>query len=264
MKNKFYVIFDYLMMAFLVFTILTSIVLFINSFIDHDAKTEEQEAIESSSETSKELDNSINESKLIYILDEPTEAIIPTENLILTENQISTETKENIIETNTDPTVTEDAIIIETNIESIESENEDERVYFDVPLESDLQDLIFELCDDRGIDPAIIVAMIYKESIFNSGAVGDGGKSLGLMQIQPRWNGSRMDELGCHDLFDPYQNVTVGIDCFADYFDESGSIEWSLMAYNGGPSYASNLWNSGQISGYASAVLSYADSIRNN
>lgn len=144
---------------------------------------------------------------------------------------------------------------------------EPEIVYYDVGLSTDLQTYIFELCELRGIDPAIIIAMIYRESGFNSGAVGDNGiygYSYGLMQIIPEYNGARMNELGCYDLFDPYQNVAVGIDCFADYVDMSGSVEWALMAYNGGPGHANSMWSSGLTSNYVWSVLSYADSIRNS
>lgn len=127
-------------------------------------------------------------------------------------------------------------------------------LYFDVPLSQDLQDHIFALCSERGIDPAIIIAMILQESSYNASAIGDSGNSLGLMQIQPRWNRERMNELNCHDLLDPYQNVTVGIDILADYLNQ-GSLEWSLMAYNGGPTYASNNISNGVLSQYARNVM---------
>lgn len=136
--------------------------------------------------------------------------------------------------------------------------------YYNVPLSEDLQDYIFELCGDYGIDPAIIIGMINQESRFTADAIGDSGNSLGLMQIQPQWNYDRMNRLGCPDLLDPYQNVTVGIDILAYYLNQSGSIEYSLMAYNGGPTYASNMWNSGQISSYASSIINYANNLETN
>ena len=249
--KKFNVIWNYLIPVLYMIPILAYIILLFGLFLNcekavESAPTDTKPVVESVTEANTEPESSIVESESIDISEEPTEVVETTE-----------------ASTATEPT-TEAELIIETPHGSIESAYTTEAIYFDVPLESDLQKLIFELCEDRGIDPAIIVAMIYRESGFNAGAVGDSGNSLGLMQIQPRWNGARMNELGCPDLLDPYQNVQVGIDCFADYVDQSGSIEWSLMAYNGGPSYASNLWNSGQISGYASAVLSYADSIRNS
>lgn len=241
--KKFNVIWNYLIPVLYMIPILAYVILLFGLFLNcekavENAPVETKPVVESTAEANTEPESSIVESESIDISEEPTEVVEPTE--------------------------TEAELIIETPHGSIESAYNTEGIYFDVPLESGLQAYIVELCDARGIDPAIVVAMIYRESGFNAGAIGDSGNSLGLMQIQPRWNRARMDELGCPDLLDPYQNVAVGIDCFADYVDQSGSIEWSLMAYNGGPSYASNLWNSGQISGYASAVLSYADSIRNN
>ena len=66
------------------------------------------------------------------------------------------------------------------------------RTYYDVPLDRDLQDHIIDTCEEYGIDPAIVIAMIRKESQFTPGAVGDGGNSLGLMQIQPRYHSAMM------------------------------------------------------------------------
>lgn len=127
--------------------------------------------------------------------------------------------------------------------------------YFDVPLDESLQDHIFELCEARGIDPAIVIAMIGKESRYNPQTVGDHGNSYGLMQIQPRWHRARMEKLGCDNLLDPYQNVTVGIDLLGVLMSTGKSIEWALMAYNGGSSYANRKAAQGAISSYAQTVL---------
>lgn len=136
--------------------------------------------------------------------------------------------------------------------------------YFDVPLSNDLQDYIFNLCEENGIDPAIVIAMIEKESSFRDYAVGDNGNSYGLMQIQPRWNKARMDALGCNDLLDPYQNVTVGIDLLSELMDKGNSIEWVLMAYNGGQTYANKKIDQGIISDYAVFVLERAKNLVNS
>lgn len=127
--------------------------------------------------------------------------------------------------------------------------------YFDVPLDKELQDYIFKLCDENGVDAAIVVAMIGIESVYNDSAVGDGGRSFGLMQIQSKWHIARMEELGCDDLLDPYQNVTVGIDYLAELFDTGNSTEWVLMAYNGGPSYANRKSEQGVVSKYAEEIM---------
>ena len=128
--------------------------------------------------------------------------------------------------------------------------------YYDVPLNEDLQEHIFELCEEHDIDPAIVISIIETESNYTASAIGDSGDSLGLMQIQPRWHQERMSSLGCTDLLDPYQNVTVGIDILNDLFSTGNSIEWVLMAYNGGYGYAYDNVDQGITSYYASAVLS--------
>lgn len=134
------------------------------------------------------------------------------------------------------------------------------QTYFDVPLEKELQDYIFDICDSYNVDPELIVSMIFHESSFRSGVIGenDSGYSYGLMQIMPRWNQDRMNRLECQDLLDPYQNVLVGTDLIAEYIKEGRGVEWALMAYNGGPSYANRKASEGIVSVYATRVTAYA------
>ena len=155
---------------------------------------------------------------------------------------------------------------VETMEFEIETEKEvsiekDKPRFFDVPLDEDLQTYIFELSEDIGIDPAIVIAIIEKESNYDASAVGDHGRSLGLMQIQLRWHTARMAELGCDDLLDASQNVCVGIDILADLLEEGKSIEWVLMAYNGGHTYADRLASEGRVSEYAAKVIEMANEL---
>lgn len=131
----------------------------------------------------------------------------------------------------------------------------------DIPLDTELQQHIRVLGAEYGVDPNLIFAVIRKESTYNTGAVGDSGRSLGLMQIQPRWHAERMSRLGVTDLLDPYQNVKVGVDYIADLMATGKPIEWVLMAYNGGPSYANSMWAAGEVSGYADTVLRYSKEV---
>lgn len=131
-----------------------------------------------------------------------------------------------------------------------------EIAYFDVPLSKDLQNHIFKLCDSyKNIEPSIIIAMIQTESNYDSSIIGDAGLAFGLMQIHPRWHENRMNELGITDLLDPYQNVKVGIDYLSDLITTGESIEWALMAYNGGPAYANRKAADGEISEYVSKIM---------
>lgn len=130
--------------------------------------------------------------------------------------------------------------------------------YYDVPLSEDLQSYIFRVCEERNIDPAIILVMIDRESDFREGLMGDNGDSYGLLQVQPKWHQPRMNKLGITDLLDPYQNVLVGIDYLDELLSYGGkerSIEWALMAYNGGPDYAERKTNEGILTDYAKEIL---------
>ena len=141
--------------------------------------------------------------------------------------------------------------------EVIEPEVEEEPpvLYFDVPLSEDLQDHIFLVCESYGLDPALIIAVIQRESTYRAKLMGDNGKSYGLMQIQKKWHLERMERLGVTNLLDPYQNVKVGIDYLAELSEMGRGIEWTLMAYNGGPSYANKNAARGIVSNYAKDIL---------
>lgn len=121
-------------------------------------------------------------------------------------------------------------------------------LYYNVNLSKYVQDVIFAECEKYNIPPEIVIAMIEKESQFNRYAIGDDGRSFGLMQIQPKHHIQRMIDLGCTDLFDPVQNVTVGIDILAELYIRYGDIAKALVAYNGGSykgtitNYATSVW----------------------
>ena len=128
-------------------------------------------------------------------------------------------------------------------------------VLYDVPLSEELQVHIIETAEAHGIDPAIIVAMAYRESTYNPKCIGDGGDSYGLLQVQPKWHKKRMEKLGCSDLLDPFQNVTVAIDYLAENLERYGSIDKALVAYNAGH-------YKGTITSYAKTVIAMAEELR--
>lgn len=127
-------------------------------------------------------------------------------------------------------------------------------LYYNVNLSTEVQDVIFAECEKYNIHPSIVIAMIEKESTFNPNAIGDNGNSFGLMQIQPRWHSGRMARLGCTDLLNPIQNVTVGIDYLAEQYNRYGDISKALTAYNTG-SYT------GTITNYATAIMARANEV---
>ena len=126
---------------------------------------------------------------------------------------------------------------------------------YNVPLERDVQLHVIDECEEHNIDPVIVFAIIEQESRYTADVIGDSGNSLGLMQIQPRWHEARMEQLGCTDLLDPKQNVTVGVNILAELLERyDGNVEKALTAYNRGH-------YSGTVSEYTHSVLERAEAI---
>ncbi len=135
---------------------------------------------------------------------------------------------------------------------------------WDVPLENDLQLFIASLCEEVSIEPELVLAMIEKESQWNPEAVGDNGRSSGLMQVQERWHKDRMNKLGCDDLLDPYQNVLVAVDILAEKLAKYDTTGEALTAYNAGDAGAYNLYFSKGIyaNDYAKEVMAKAEELK--
>ena len=149
----------------------------------------------------------------------------------------------------------EDTKAEETPIEyEVEVEYIEEVKLYDVPLSEELQKHIIAECEKHNIAPSVVIAIIERESRYDAEAIGDSGKSIGLMQIQKHFHLDRMDRLGCDDLLDPFQNVTVGIDYLAELKDIDEDLYWVLMVYNGGFQYANERIESGNYSDYAIEV----------
>ena len=134
---------------------------------------------------------------------------------------------------------------------------------YDVPLDEELQLHIIQLCEGYGIDPSVVIAMIRYESNYNPDAVGDDGDSIGLMQIQPRWHSERMEQLGCTDLYDPYQNVTVGISILAEKLATYDTAGEALTAYNAGDygAYVHYFGKGVFSNAYAEKILAFAEEL---
>ena len=153
-----------------------------------------------------------------------------------------------------------------TAIVEVETETVAEPTYnlCDIPLDAELQIWVFDYCKDKKLNPYLIFAMCERESQYKADAVGDSGRSLGIMQIQEQWHQERMDRLGCTDLLNPYQNVTVGIDLLIDLYSKCNDTAWVLMAYNGGEAYANRNYNADNISEYARYIMTRAEEMESD
>lgn len=108
----------------------------------------------------------------------------------------------------------------------------------EIKLDAEMQEWIWNYCNSKNISPALVMAIIERESSCNSACIGDYGNSFGYMQIYKKWHIDRMEKLGVTDLLDGKQNIMVGVDYLLELFQENPNATWVLNAYNGGRSYA--------------------------
>ena len=140
----------------------------------------------------------------------------------------------------------------------------EETALYAVPLEEEYQRYLLELAGEKDIDPRLILAVMFVESSFDAATVGDDGESFGLMQVQPKWHGERMERLGVTDLLNPEQNAAVGVDYLAELIEKYGDEEMALVAYNAGPTGAYEIWFCRGVysSDYSQKVMAEKEKIR--
>lgn len=145
---------------------------------------------------------------------------------------------QNIDEVKT-PRAHEKVVMPEIPVEECESEIEESEMeeyseFYDerIPLDRVTQSELYYAANAAGIDPYLAVAVIWQESRFQN-VSGDGGASLGYMQIMPKWHKERMKRLNCSDLMVPSENFLVGCDFLGELLREH-SLESSLTYYNSG------------------------------
>lgn len=118
------------------------------------------------------------------------------------------------------------------------------KVYYDCPLNYDLQDYIRELCEKNEIPMSLVIAMIEVESSFRTNVVSS-TSDYGLMQINKINHEWLSKKYGITDFLDPYQNVLCGISIIAQHYHRYENVDKSLMAYNLGTTGAKRLWDKG-------------------
>ena len=130
--------------------------------------------------------------------------------------------------------------VAEAEYEAPKAEYEAPKAEQEAPAKSEeptypYQDLIEEEAKKQDLSPLLIAAIIQVESGGDPHAIGDGGESQGLMQIQPRWHEEEMKRLGVTDLLDPEENVRLGCAIFRGILDQAGGdVEKALTIYNRG------------------------------
>lgn len=130
----------------------------------------------------------------------PTEFYPPTMEEPTTEEP-TTEIQTTEIQTTEEPTTEEPTTEAPTT--------EAPQKLYNIPLEQSLQEYTINTCSNVGIDPIIVFAVMRRESNYNVNAIGDGGNSIGIMQIQPRWWQDMASEHGLN-IYEPAGNIALG------------------------------------------------------
>lgn len=145
----------------------------------------------------------------------------------------------------------------ETTIEKV--------IYYDIPLSKELQDYTRKICEKYGnLDETLVYALIKQESNFRVKALGDNGKSKGLMQIQEIWHKERMKKLGVDSLMTAKGNIQVGVDILSEKIDKYNDLGKALTAYNAGDGGAYKYYFSKGIyaNDYAKKIIKNKDKFK--
>lgn len=90
---------------------------------------------------------------------------------------------------------------------------------------------VYEICEEYCICPELVMAIIEKESSGKADATN--GDCKGLMQVSECWHTDRMKRLGVTDLYNPYENILVGVDYLSELAAEYNDLGTVLMIYSG-------------------------------
>ncbi len=129
----------------------------------------------------------------------------------------------------------------------------------DVPLTEKEQVELFNAAEAFDIWYPLAVAMVDVETSFRNIA-GDGGASIGYLQVNGALHTDLMEQVGATDLWVPRDNFRTGLAYLAQQMERTDTVHKALMAYNMGPSGASAAWGKGIYeTEYSQKVLARAE-----
>lgn len=130
--------------------------------------------------------------------------------------------------------------------------------YRDIPLDHELQDAALAACEEYGLLPDVLYAVMEVESGYQLDA--QNGECYGLMQIHSINLPWLQEQIGVTELSDPAQNIEAGAYILGGYL-ERYSLTDSLMAYNLGEGGAKAQWAQGiHETAYTRKVLACLES----
>lgn len=123
------------------------------------------------------------------------------------------------------------------------------KAWDDIPLDYDLQVALYDKCEELNISFWFMLSLLESESSYRANAKGDGGNSIGYMQIN-KVNWERMKTQYGLDVHQPLDNLYCGCYMVAELFEKYDTEEKVIMGYKCGESRMKKLIKEGRtISG---------------
>lgn len=116
----------------------------------------------------------------------------------------------------------------------------------DVPLSAEIQTVLYEACQEAGIEYEVGLGLIETESGFKSDAVSPCG-AYGLCQLNPQYFPAGLSD---------EDNIKAGIGYLGELLEKYGDLDAALTAYNRG-------FDNGNRA-YSNKVMAYAEKWRGN
>lgn len=104
-----------------------------------------------------------------------------------------------------------------------------------------------------GCPEAVLRGIAFAESSMNPDAIGDGGDSLGMFQINERFRDERVEKYGEYDPFCPLESAILTGRLYMDNLRRLGSQELAIAAHRQG---VSGVRNNGAAQWYVERVMS--------
>lgn len=201
----------------------------------------------------QQLKSSAASAQTVSNEDIPEIVIVPAVNSTGT---VSTSTE--MVSTSIETTSTS---IAETVAYQTAEEIPQSRIYYDIPLNMEQQDIVREISAEYGVPFELVLAVMQVESNFDVTAIGN-GNCYGIMQIHQINHPALEKQLGITDWLSLSDNAKAGCYMLGQLLDKYQDETRALMAYNMGESAAKKAWNAGTRStGYTQKVQSAKQSL---
>lgn len=115
-----------------------------------------------------------------------------------------------------------------------------------IPLDEELQEYLYETCEEYNVDYNLALAVMWQESEFNPKLISR-TNDYGLMQINVCNHKWLSNILNIVDFLDPKQNIEAGIYMLSMLKEKYEDEHKVLMAYNYGEGGAKACWISGIV-----------------